>query len=517
MMRFFFPAIFTFSLSLGAAAEKAVTDISDRRELFVESGLVEEMNGDTSLRLHQPVVREVVLEHNEAWEGTGSGYHSVFKDGDLYRMYYKAWHIEVKDGKFITNRHPLFCCYAESDDGIVWRKPNLGIHDFEGSKENNIVITSGSVGDLKVDAGHPAVFRDDNPNASPEGKYKAILRSSGKSGLIVFQSADGINWSPLSKKPILSGVGAFDSQNLAFWDPTIRKYRAYWRAFSAGVTNEKEWKPGGYRIIRTATSDDLENWSPHQDLRYENSPAEHLYTNQVKPYHRAPHLLIGFPTRYVDRGASQSMSELPDQKERETRAAANKRYGYAVTEGLLMAGRDGVHFKRWNEAFLRPGEERPGTWHYGAQYAGWHAVETKSSLPGAPNELSLYATEGYWHGKGSSLRRYTLRLDGFVSVHAGWEGGELITKPIRFAGDRLSLNFSSSAAGDVRVEIQGEDGKPIPGFTEEDCVPQFGDTVNRIVHWKNGPDVSDLAGRTVRLRFVLKDADLYSYQFQKLP
>lgn len=490
------------------------TDIGDRRELFVDDTLIERLVGDADLRMHPPVPREIVLEHDEPWEGTGSGYHSVFQDGDLYRMYYKAWDIEVKDGKFITNRHPLFCCYAESNDGIHWRKPELGIHEFEGSKANNIAIKSGAYGDLKADAGHPAVFLDENPNAAPAGKYKAVLRSSGKAGLLVFQSSDGIHWEPLSREPLFQGVGAFDSQNLAFWDPTIEKYRAYWRAFGSGVTNEKVWKPGGVRLIRTATSDDLETWSAHQDLQYENSPVEHLYTNQVKPYHRAPHILIGFPTRYIDRGPSQSMSDLPDPEKRESRAEANKRYGYALTEGLLMASRDGVNFKRWNEGFLRPGEERPGTWHYGAQYLGWHVIETKSTLPGAANELSLYATEGYWHGKGSSLRRYTLRLDGFVSVNAGWDGGELITKPIIFDGELLSLNFATSAAGEIRVEIQDETGTPIPGFTQDDCIPQFGDTVYRLVHWKNGAGVGRLRGQKIRLRFLLKDADLYSYRFQ---
>ncbi|MEC5129067.1 hypothetical protein VSU19_20060 [Verrucomicrobiales bacterium BCK34] len=498
-----------------AIADEKGTYISNRRELFVESALIESLDGDADLRLHHPVAREIVLEHDEPWEGTGSGYHSVFRDGDLYRMYYKAWHIEVKEGKFITNRHPLFCCYAESDDGINWRKPDLGIHEFEGSRANNIAIVSGKYGGIKADAGHPAVFLDENPNAKPEGKYKAILRSSGVAGLLVFQSSDGLNWTPLSKEPILQGVGAFDSQNLAFWDPVIGRYRAYWRAFSGGVTNEKEWKPTGVRLIRTATSEDLVNWSDHQDLVYENSPLEHLYTNQVKPYDRAPHILIGFPTRYVELGASESMSALPDPEDRENRAAASERYGYAVTEGLMMASRDGVNFKRWNEAFLRPGEERTGTWHYGAQYLAWHLVETKSTLPGAANELSLYATESYWHGKGSALRRYSLRLDGFVSVNAGWEGGELVTKPIIFEGDQLSLNFASSAAGGVRVEIQDPSGKPISGFSEADCPPHFGDTVDRIVHWKKGPDLSELSGKPVRIRFILKDADLYSYQFQK--
>ena len=101
----------------------------------------------------------------------------------------------------------------------------------------------------------------------------------------------------MTDAPILGGLGAFDSQNLAFWDPTLGKYRAYWRFFT-------ERGNGNYRAIRTATSDDLIHWNEPSDLTYVDSPPEQLYTNQVKPYHRAPHLLIGFPTRYIDRGWS---------------------------------------------------------------------------------------------------------------------------------------------------------------------------------------------------------------------
>ncbi len=112
------------------------------------------------------------------------------------------------------------------------------------------------------------------------------------------------------------------------------------------------------------------------------------------------------------------MRALPELAAREDRAKPSERYGTALTEGLFMAGRDGVTFKRWNEAFLRPGPERDGTWHYGHQYLAWSVVQTRGSLPGGPDELSFYATESYWTGKSSLLRRYSLRLDGFVSVKA---------------------------------------------------------------------------------------------------
>ena len=178
-----------------------------------------------------------------------------------------------------------------------------------------------------------------------------------------------------------------------------------------------------------------------------------------------------------------------------------------------MSSRDGLKFHRWNEAFLPPGIERTGTWNYGQQYLAWHVVQTKSLLEGAPDELSFYATESYWTGNSSQLRRYALRLDGFVSVTASMKGGELVSRPVRFNGNRLSLNFATSAAGDVRVELQDASGKPFSGFSAEECQPLFGDTIDRAVTWTSGPDVSSLQDKTVRIRFILRDADLYSYQF----
>jgi hypothetical protein len=499
-----------------AVADNPAINIGSRRELLVDDCLIDHLAGRVHLKLHHPIPRDIALVHDQPWEGSGSGYHSVFQDGETYRMYYKAWHLDVQDGKLNTSRHPLFCCYAESDDGIQWRKPQLGLHTFQGNSQNNIVIASGAIGELSVDAGHPAVFKDLNPKAAEDAKYKAILRSAGTNGLIPFKSPDGIHWTPLHDQPILSGKGAFDSQNLAFWDPILGKYRAYWRIFTAGITTTETWQPAGHRDIRTATSDDLIEWGDIQNLKYDDNPPEHLYTNQIKPYYRAPHILIGFPTRYVERGWSESMRELPETQHRQLRAAAHQRYGTALTEGLLMASRDGVNFKRWREAFLRPGVQRPGTWNYGQQYIAWHVVETRSNLPGAPNELSLYATESYWTKPGSALRRYTLRLDGFVSLHGTADGGSLTTRPVTFSGNQLHLNFATSAAGNLRVELQLPTGEPLPGFGLNDCDPLFGDSVDRTVSWQGQTDVSPLQGKSVRIKFFVQDGDLYSFQFVSL-
>lgn len=502
-----------FVTQFPAANAADVLDVGSRRELFADGALLEKLSGKAELQLHHPTPKEIAITHNAPWEGSGSGYHSIFKDGDRYRMYYKAWQLDVSDQGVKTNAHPLFCCYAESTDGIRWEKPTLGLHEFNGSKDNNIVLASGMLDGLKIDAGHPAIFKDENPNAPADARYKAIVRSESPKGLHALKSPDGLHWSGMTTAPVIT-EGAFDSQNLAFWDSARGEYRAYWRIFTAGVTDEKNWKPAGIRAIRTATSKDFLTWSKPVDVKYVDSPPEQLYTSQVKPYFRAPQLLIGFPTRYTERTWTDSMRALPEREHREWRSKASQRYGTAITEALFMAGRDGVTFKRWNEAFLRPGIEREGTWNYGQQYIGWQVVQTKSDLPGAPDELSLYATESYWTGNSSALRRYTLRLDGFVSAQAPLSGGELLTKPIKFSGQQLALNFSSSAAGGVRVEIQSADGSAIPGFTLDDCDPQFGDAIERVVTWKNGGDVSSLAGKSVRLRFELKDADVFAVQFR---
>ena len=180
---------------------------------------------------------------------------------------------------------------------------------------------------------------------------------------------------------------------------------------------------------------------------------------------------------------------------------------------MLMSSRDGLDFDVWPESFIRPGIQRPRSWFYGDSRQNWGLVETKSQFDGAPNELSIYVNEGRYQPDGTRLRRYTLRVDGFVSVQAPLSGGEVITKPLTFHGGKLEINFSTSAAGSVRVELQDADRKPIAGYRLDDCHLQFGDELDRTVSWKAGADVSKLAGQQVRLRFELKDADLYSFRF----
>ena len=483
---------------LGAVTEASPAeppaDIGPRLQLMADRSLVAKLADGARYDLHRPTPQGIALLMDKPWEGNAVNYVTAFQDGDLYRLYYRGADVQYsKDGYRETHREVT--CYAESKDGIHWKKPSLGLFAFDGSKDNNIVWDGTGTHNFTP-------FKDANPAAGTEAKYKALGygdRPSGK-GLFAFRSGDGIHWSLVSEKPTIT-KGAFDSQNLAFWDTVRREYREYHRDFRDG------------RDIRTCTSKDFVHWSEPEFLSYTPGRVSELYTNQILPYFRAPDLFLGFPTRYVDRGWTKAAEALPRPEYRHLRGSKSPREGTAVTDTMFMTSRDGRHFQIWPESFLRPGLRTMDSWFYGDMYQNWGLVETRSALADAPRELSLYVTESTMQERLASLRRYTLRLDGFVSVAAPLGGGEVVTRPLRFSGRRLLLNASTSAAGSIRVEVQDAEGKPFPDFALADAPEVYGDAIDLPVPWKDGAELATLAGQGVRLRFVLRDADLFAFRF----
>ncbi|GAB4153961.1 MAG: hypothetical protein Tsb009_30470 [Planctomycetaceae bacterium] len=444
-------------------AEDAIS-IGSRRELFTDHTLVEKLSGQATLKLQKPTPQEVVLITGKPWEGNTCAYYTIFRDGNLYRMYYRGSHWDTKRRRAT---HPEVTCYAESRDGIHWTKPNLNLFEFNGSKNNNIVWNG-------IGAHCFTPFKDTNPQATADAKYKALSRGRphAKKGLYAFHSADGIHWKLTKKEPVIT-QGAFDSQNLAFWDPVRKLYVAYYRHFR-----------NGRRDIMTCTSRDFMNWTKPQFLKITGAPPQHLYTNAIRPYPRAPHIKVGFPTRYIPKGSQ--------------------------VEPTFMTSRDGFHFHRWEEPIIPMSapKDRAGN---RSNYMTYGLVQ----LPGNDKEYSVYATEAYYTGPDSRVRRFTYRVDGFVSVNAPATGGELVTKPLRFEGNMLTINAKTNKGGSIRVELQDANGKPISGFSAAESVPFLGDTLKHKVAWKSGTDVSKLAGKTIRLRFILKNADLFSLKFEK--
>ena len=471
-----FPLIVAMILSTSPTiGAEPVIDVGSRRQLFVSRDLIEQMDGARQI-LHQPVRREIAIKPEHLWEKHGVSYMVTFKEGDRFRAWYR-----VDAADFNNSDRNSMTAYAESDDGIHWRKPKLGIVEYNGSKDNNLVWNGAAV--------NMAPFRDDNPHAKPEERYKAVARTRDLFGLV---SPDGLHWKLASEQPIFT-ERPFDSHNIAFWDPVDKQYVAYTRGFrkdgpvGRGIANKFF---GGVRWVRRATSTDFRNWSKLEPIRTGESPREEFYTNSTIRYERAPDYLLMFPSRFVS-----ARKPIPDWK-----------FGSGVNDIAFLSSRDGLNFDRtFMEAFIRPGLDQ-GNWHERSLYMERGILQT------SPTELSLFCMQN-WRLPSVHIRRYTLRPDGFVSVNAPYSGGELVTRPMTFSGRQLRMNFSTSAVGSVHVEIQTAAGKPIKGFALQESTEIFGDQLDATVNWKSNTDVSSLSGKPIRLRFVLSDADLYAFRF----
>ena len=421
-------------------------DLGNRRELFVDRFLIDTLDG-LSHKLHEPKATEPMEQPADAME-----YGTIIKDGPLFRMYTR----DGRGARFDGDQTEV-TRYCESTDGIHWTKPNLGLVQVDGSNENNVVLSEPPY------CHNFAPFLDENPAAPNEARFKA-LAGTVKSGLVAFQSADGIRWSKMRHEPVIQYTKeyAFDSQNVAFWSVHEGLYVCYFRHFLEGKL----------RSICRTTSKNFIDWTEPIAMR-PNLPDEHLYTSLTHPYFRAPHIYIATPTRFF-----------PNQGDR--------------TDILFMSARGDQPFDRtFRQAFLRPGLDSD-RWGNRANYAAWHIVQTSDS------EMSLYTTP---------FRRFTLRLDGFASIHADADAGRMTTKVFTMAGDRLVINASTSAAGSIRVELTDPQGTPIEGFAFKDCQTFVGDAIDATVTWSSRPGLRSLAGRPIRARFELIDADLYALHF----
>ena len=506
-----------FSMVLPVAAENTLAeqpssqqplDIGSRLELFVDDYLIESMEG-VRLKLHEPRSAGNVLAFDQLWEGTSSTYVTVFKDNDRFRMYYRgSSHPDsvirslLEPGEPLIPKHLEVTCYAESQDGITWTKPSLGIFEFQGSDKNNIVWTGiEGTGSTCFTA-----FKDGNPQVPAKERYKAIAihHPPGWKYVMGLASPDGLHWQPIQKKPLISQKDMDSGLDLAFWDGQEQQYVAYlrdWRPVPKSLPEGMH--PIGAAIqdrIRNlvrSTSPDFLSWSEPEFIDLREAPLEHFYTGAVTPYFRAPHIYLAVPKRFLPWRNFFQEALYP-----------------GLSDGVFLTSRDGERWdRRFMEAFIRPGREK-------RDWMNRSNMTAAGVVPTAPDEISLYVVRHYKFPS-VHLERMVVRTDGFVSVHAGYFGGEMVTEPLIFQGENLVLNFATSAAGSIRVEIQDANGKTLPGFALEESPLIWGDEIEHTVRWERShakatsdKPLARIAGKPVRLRFVMKDADLYSLRFR---
>ena len=482
-------------------------DVGNQKQLFIDERFIEESEG-VSLQMNRPVQHpEPVLVADRPWEKLGVGaYNTVFREPDArWRMWYDAM---IKSG--LPQEGARRLGYAESNDGLHWTKPSLGLISFQGSTDNNLVAPR-----LERQSMQGAtVIRDER--APAEERYKlwtkfqptdAQIAGGAAPGLWAMYSTDGIHWNEYDGQPNPRHQMC-DTQNMVFWDDRLGEYVGYTRVRETqGLEEAAAAGKGSYRCVGRITSPDFRTWSSteivfeadEEDLampvpvqRDDLRPNVDIYTCCAMKYPYAQDVYLMLPNFFYHWGENDYPATMDVQ---------------------LMTSRDGIGWRRAGDRrpFLRNGPDGSAT--SGMLYANPWPVPVG-------DELWLYyfgTNRTHSDARVDRVRagifRASLRRDGFISADVGYGGGSLTTPPITFAGDRLELNMWGGAGGWLKVEVADAAGRPLPGFGVSDADALLGNNLARTVTWGGRSDLAELAGRPVRLRVVMRDMKLYAFQF----
>lgn len=454
-----------------------VITIDVGRQLFVDDYLIE----STSLerRFHQPEPHPAnpVLRPDQPWEGSRA---MPFSDGVWYDPaagVFKMWYFAGND----------LTCYATSPDGITWEKPRLDV-----KPGTNVVLQA------RRDSSTVVL---DHAEKDPARRYKLFRShshshplgfSQGAWGLSLHYSADGIHWTDTVRRtgPAGDRTTVFYNPFRSAWVYSLRnpdwqmpRQRFYWEA--RNLETEPTWDVAKAPPIPWTNADPLDPVFPG------TTGTAHLYNLDGFAYES---VLVGLFT--ILRGDYDNRSPVGPGRPKPN----------SVCVGF---SRDGFHWERPDRRPFINYAEDPGAWNWGnVQSAGGGCLVVGDKLyfyfsgrAGGPVDVRSNA---------ASTGLAILRRDGFASMRAGEAGGELTTRPVRFSGDRLFVNLAAPA-GELRVAVLDEQGHAYPEFTHARCRPLRGDSTLQPVTWEGGDSLASLRGKPVRLRFRLREAELFSF------
>ena len=487
-------------------------DIGSRKQLFVDDAIVESSNG-IELAVNRPGKEGAAIVADRLWESGRVGtYSTVLHDGSLFRCYYDC----------TDRRGNWYYALALSVDGIHWHKPDLGLVEFRDSKANNILNLPAN-GCVFTDPGAPAeerfkylavAFTESSASEEQNRRWKEMYRSADEEGVHLFYSSDGVEWESYGRQvfPFVP-----DTHNMAFFDRRLNRYVAYLRGW---------WPPGEGRlrtVVRYEADDLTEPWQydtsvePYDVYEFLDEPHLPTVTKElptvieageggpapVDVYNPAvvqyePDLYVAFPSFY---------RHFPDPP-------AGKYPNDGVLDLHFLFSRDGVEWHRPSpDPYVRLGAE--GEPDSRQMYMSVGLIEQGGRL------FQYYVGYDWTHGDqdmdvrphSGALIRLAQRVDGFVSADASRGGGEIVTKPLAFAGSRMEVNVDASALGGLDVELQSAEGQVLNGYSAEQCDTVEGNQVAATVRWGGNSDVSSLAGRQIRARFVMRSAKLFAFRF----
>lgn len=460
MLTVLLTVVFTAGMTVTVLAEEKVPypnqplrSVGQTHQLFIDDEFIARTK-DIERIVNQPSKyhNNPVLTWDKPWEGNCVlTWGSILYDQD--EKLFKAWYQVYK--KFPPREEAeTMLCYATSRDGIKWDKPNLGLHSFRGSKENNIFMVG------KLDTA--TVFRD--PNPTDDIKYRMYWYSSKESGVISATSADGIHWKVQEGVRVKSG-----DRTTAGYDPLRKKYYIITRIPGKKVRTCGLWESNDgmdfafVKEIAAADKDDPEKTEFYGMITF---IYQGLHLGFLEPFF--------IPLRKLDT--------------------------------QLMYSRDGVDWRRVakRQTFLPYGP--PGSWDQ-----AWVTPSHNPPLRIGDQLYIFYQARQTLHwserpfGHIGSVGLAFLRPDGFVSMETQWNEGMVTTAPLKLEGKKLHIN-AMARPGTVCAEVLDVDGNPIQGFTRQDAVAmEMVDSLDYIISWKDNRSLAKLSGKTVRLRFYVRE------------
>jgi hypothetical protein len=502
---------------IGGVRAAVPIDIGSRKQLFVDRQFIArgqgiELTMNVPVRMNQPVLADDVTWEGEPGASIGC-YSSVIKDGNKIRIWGagKAMlPVRFEPGGPVIGLY----AYAESKDGIHFTKPDPSQVAYDESKAE--IGKHGRTGGVSVWI---------DPKAPPSQRYKSQAKfypADGRpSEFHMYGSPDGYHWTLFAKPKI----GEMDTQSLAFWDECRQRYLLYTRKNPGSGTLKRR------RVVRRMESVDLFHWENEIFVMDADDVDNGIYdTPTPQP-----------PVDYYGATVFKYPDDSPDsvyimlahafwhwqRRPKEQRAGGydDRKFRFevlapATLDDRLSVSRDGIHFSRLGgrRSFIPLG------------LAGTFSSKWTWSLPNPirmGNELWIYYFgdnrdhDGFIDpaapGRKTAIDRAVLRLDGFVSADAAYTGGEIVTPSLTFTGSRLELNVDPGAGGAARVELLDENEKPIKGYTRDDATALYDNSVCLPVTWGTNGSVAALAGKPVKIRFLMRDCKLYAFQFTKTP
>jgi hypothetical protein len=430
----------------------------------------------------------IVLPNDKPWEYIHSQNSLKYWEGK-YRMWYEIFPPRV-DGDV----HPLgqnVLCYAESEDGLHWIKPELGLIEFEGSKANNIVYG-------RTVSGHEfhgsSVWID--PQAPPESRFKLVYMATGtpveeiaalkaahpesvsalgerKNFMMrIASSPEGIHWTPQAE-PLMSHIG--DTQTRIFYDEITKSYVGYFRMIYMNR-----------RAIGISGGRDLKHWPAPRLLLYPSPNHDQVGDDY---YHNGYTLYPGTRTMHL------------------MMVSIFKRYNDTLNV-RLASSMDG---RTWTwvpgDPVLAPGT--PGDdWDGGCLFMGTELTELPDGRVAAPYWGYVYPHKHPRYERHMGNTGLAVWPKERLSALVADDEGEIYTVPLKADGRRLFLNFETAPNGFVRVGVDGGEGRKI-----EDCDPLCGNQLKQEVTWK-GEDMSVKPGERFTLHLRLRQAKVFSFEIR---